>query len=131
MSPFQLPNKTKIGLLQSLQETVVDKSVNNLPLNIPRYMYQSTELFNEITSIECTRFEELNCALIDQYDDRSPKSRYRDVHHAIYLKYRDRLQALERLDGYTCLPLIYTSFPYNTRKGFFQFSPRRYVHRCP
>jgi hypothetical protein len=103
-----------------------DKSLNNLPLFIPRYIYKSSQQSRDIFQIEYTRYENLNRASIHRFNGQ--EHRYNHIYHAIYPQYRDRLQALDRRYGYTCLPLTWTTFPDNTHGR--SFLPRRYVHQC-
>jgi len=101
-----------------------DKSLNNLPLYIPRYLYQSSQQFSEIFQIECRRYKELNRALIRQYHSLEPRDN--STHHGIYLQYRYQLQALERRFGYTWLPATWIKFSDNTYR--LSFRSERYVY---
>lgn len=94
------------------------KSLDNIPLYIPRYLYQSSQQFSEVFQIECRRYEELNCAVIRRYHSLEPEDN--STHHGIYLRYRDRLQSLERRFGYTWLPATWIKFSGNAYRLSFR-----------
>lgn len=71
-----------------------ERSLDDLPLYIPRYIYKGRQQFREIKQIEFTRYEELNRALIQRYNGQ--QHMYNHLHQVSYPHYRDCLERLDR-----------------------------------